>query len=127
MHTSLQNRSESRSEQDWFSTRHLSDSRAVFELLRARLRARIAGLVARTRKALYEAMRPRPSLLGGLLVDLTRSRKQLIKENALLRQQLIVAARGVKQPKARPHERGLMVLLASTLPHWRKRPLALEA
>ncbi len=36
-------------------------------------------------------------------------------ESLLLRQQLVVASRQVKQPKLRPWERGLFVVLASTL------------
>ena len=69
----------------WVLSQGLSNTHAVFEVLRARFRAKVAGLVARTRKAFREAFRPRPSLLGGLVVDLSRSRKDLLKENALLR------------------------------------------
>jgi hypothetical protein len=49
----------------------------------------------------------------------TRSRAELIAENVLLRQQLIVASRGVKRPGFRGYERGLLVLLARLLPRWR--------
>ena len=38
------------------------------------------------------------SLISGVLSDLTRSRSDLIVENALLRQQLIVLHRQVKHP-----------------------------
>jgi transposase InsO family protein len=62
----------------------------------------------------------RPSGVGtGFVADLTRSRAELITENALLRQQLIVASRAVKRPSFRVHERGLLVLLASLHRHWR--------
>jgi putative transposase len=44
---------------------------------------------------------------------------ELIAENALLRQQLIVASRAVKRPAFRVHERALLVLLASLHRHWR--------
>ncbi len=38
-------------------------------------------------------------LIPGLLVDVTRSRSDLIMENALLRQQLIVLHRQIKRPQ----------------------------
>ena len=47
-------------------------------------------------------------------------------ENALLRQQLIVASRRVKRPIFRPHERGFVVLLASLLLHWRNALLLVK-
>ena len=47
-------------------------------------------------------------------------------ENALLRQQLIVASRKVKRPIFRPLERGFVVLLASLLPHWRNALLLVK-
>jgi len=48
-------------------------------------------------RALRNACRP-SSVAGGFIADLTRSRTELIAENALLRQQLIVASRRVKRP-----------------------------
>jgi len=53
------------------------------------------------------------SLIGGTLADVTRGKGELIAENALLRQQLIVLKRQVKQPKLSPRDRGLLVLLTS--------------
>src|SRR6266851_4153384 len=38
------------------------------------------------------------SLLLGMLIDLSRSKSQLVAENALLRQQLIILRRQVKRP-----------------------------
>ena len=66
---------------------------------------------------LRSVTRPVP-LVAGLLGDLVRSRTELLAENALLRQQLIVAARGMKRPAFRPHERGLLVLLARLVRAW---------
>ncbi|MEO8903032.1 MAG: hypothetical protein ABI488_13280, partial [Polyangiaceae bacterium] len=43
---------------------------------------------------------------------MTRSHAELVAENALLRQQLIVAARAVKRPDLRTLERGLLVMRA---------------
>jgi len=62
----------------------------------------------------------------GLLRDLPRSREQLIAENALLRQQLIVASRKVKRPVFKSHERGLMVLLTSIVRGWRDAVLLVK-
>jgi hypothetical protein len=57
-------------------------------------------------------------LVTGVAGDLLRSRRELIAENTLLRQQLIVASRKVKRPAFQPHERGLLVLLSRLVPHW---------
>jgi transposase InsO family protein len=63
---------------------------------------------------------------GGFIADVTRSRSELIAENAMLRQQLIVASRAVKRPALRTHERVLIVLLASVLPRWRRALLLVK-
>jgi hypothetical protein len=76
-----------------------------------------AKLAARVMRTLRNACRP-SSVTGGVIADLTRSRAELIAENVLLRQQLIVASRGVKRPGFRGYERGLLVLLARFLPRW---------
>ena len=83
-------------------------------------------LLNRVRTAIREATRPLPAL-AGLLVDIRRSREQLLLENALLRQQLIVASRKVKRPMFKTHERGFVVLLASLLPHWRNALLLVDS
>ena len=46
-------------------------------------------------------------------------RSELLGENALLRQQLIVASRQVKRRAFRPYERGVVVVLSSIVEHWR--------
>jgi hypothetical protein len=46
------------------------------------------------------ACRP-ATIAGGVIADLPRSRGELIVENAFLRQQLIVASRGVKRTNFR--------------------------
>jgi putative transposase len=58
-------------------------------------------------------------LVGGAVADATRSKSELMLENALLRQQLIVLDRQVKRPQLSWRERGIMVLLASKLRHWK--------
>ncbi len=45
-----------------------------------------------------------PSLFADAALDLTRSKTELILENAFLRQQLIVLNRQVKRPAIKPHE-----------------------
>jgi len=59
------------------------------------------------------------SLIGGTAADLAKRRPDWIAANALLRQQLIVLKRQVKQPKLSPRDRGLLVLLASRVQDWR--------
>lgn len=90
-----------------------------------RIRTGLTRLVAKTKRLLHEAIRPLPAVVG-LLRDLTRSREQLIAENALLRQQLIVASRKVKRPVFKPHERGLMVLLSRIVRGWRDAVLLVK-
>ena len=58
------------------------------------------------------------SLAGGVATDLVRSKRELVLENALLRQQLIVLNRSVKRPALTAADRGLLVLLASRLCSW---------
>src|SRR5260221_11570968 len=65
--------------------------------------------------------KPLPSsLLLGSLADLSRSKSQLIAENALLRQQLIMLSRQVKRPNCRKADRLLLVLLARVVHTWRQ-------
>ena len=77
------------------------------------------------RVGLRRASRPFP-LVGGLVGDMTRSRSELIAENALLRQQLIVASSATKRPVFLGHERGLLVLLARFVPLWRSALLLVK-
>jgi hypothetical protein len=55
-----------------------------------------------------------------------RSRKELVLENALLRQQVIVLQRQVKHPRLTWHERGIMVVLASQLRQWQSALLIVQ-
>ena len=82
------------------------------------VRATATHLARRLSAAARAATRPAP-IVAGLLVDATRSREELMAENALLRQQLIVAARAIGRPKFAAHERALLVLLARLVPRWR--------
>jgi putative transposase len=60
------------------------------------------------------------SLISGFISDLTRSRSDLIVENALLRQQLIVLHRQVKRPNLTQHDRFRLVLLARFTRFWKQ-------
>jgi putative transposase len=60
------------------------------------------------------------SLVSGTLINLTRTRAELIAENALLRQQLIILRRQVKRPTCTRTERIRLVLLARVVRHWKQ-------
>jgi transposase InsO family protein len=60
------------------------------------------------------------SLVSGVISDLTRSRFDLIVENALLRQQLIVLRRQVKRPQLTRGDRLRFVLLARCTRFWKQ-------
>lgn len=61
----------------------------------------------------------RVTLIKGLFGDLIRTRRELIAENALLRQQLIILKRHHERPVLTPQDRGLLVILASQVRHWK--------
>ena len=89
------------------------------------LRAAAGRIFNRVRVAIREASRPL-HVLADLITDVTRSRTELLMENALLRQQLIVASRKVKRPIFKAPERGFVVLLASLLQHWQNALLLVK-
>jgi putative transposase len=60
------------------------------------------------------------SLIAGVISDMTRSRADLIAENALLRQQLIVLHRQVKRPLFTQHDRFRLVLIARFSRFWKQ-------
>ena len=60
------------------------------------------------------------SLVTSALSDTTRSRVDLIAENALLRQQLIVLRRQIKRPQLTKVDRIRLVLLARCTQFWRQ-------
>jgi hypothetical protein len=92
-------------------------STVLLGVLKARVRACVGQAVAWAKRAVREALRPAP-IAGGLLRDAFRSRDEVLAENALLRQQLLVASRKNKRPAFRGHERGLVVFLSSIMPRW---------
>jgi putative transposase len=66
------------------------------------------------------------SPLVGTVADVTRSRRDLIVENALLRQQLLVLQRQVKRPNLSWRERALIVGLASRVGTWKSALLIVK-
>ncbi len=62
----------------------------------------------------------------GLLLDITRSRRELIAENAFLRQQLLVVVRQVKRPKFRERDRFMLLGLAAMFTNWRNALLLVQ-
>ena len=60
------------------------------------------------------------------LADLTRSKPELIAENALLRQQLIILKRQVKRPTCTKTDRILLVLLARAIRAWKQALLTVQ-
>jgi putative transposase len=59
------------------------------------------------------------SLSAGVVLDLCRSKRDLLVENALLRQQLIVLRRQINRPQLTNTDRALLVLLANGLQTWK--------
>jgi hypothetical protein len=97
----------------------------VLSAVLRRVRAAATEVSVRIASAVRAAARP-TRLVVGLLLDAARSREELVAENALLRQELIVAARATQRPKFAAHERGLLVLLARLVPRWRDAVLLVK-
>ena len=93
---------------------------AVFFFVRkARVRCEVGKVVTFAKEKLTDSFRPLP-IITGLVGDALRIRQELVAENIMLRQQLIVASRKIKQPRLREQERGLLVFLSSIVRHWRQ-------
>ncbi len=84
----------------------------------------LASRAAKTaRHVVFALLRPTPSISLGLAGDVFRSRQTLLAENALLRQQLIVAERHIKKPMLHRYERAIMVGLAAVAKGWQNAVL----
>ncbi len=66
------------------------------------------------------------SLAIGTASDLTRSKADLIAENALLRQQLIILQRQSKRPQLNNFDRIKLLLLARATPFWKQALLIVQ-
>jgi hypothetical protein len=96
-----------------------------------RLLQRLGSVIRRATqsicRSLVAATKPvRAPLVTDTIVDLVRSKPELLLENALLRQQLIILQRGVKRPHCTPTDRALLVVLASRLRTWRAALLIVQ-
>jgi putative transposase len=60
------------------------------------------------------------ALLLGTLTDFSRSKSELVAENALLRQQLITLRRHMKRPSCTKTDRMLLMLLAKMVRAWKQ-------
>jgi transposase InsO family protein len=73
----------------------------------------------RVKEAVKHWTKPATATLAvGAASDMTRSRRDLLVENAILRQQLIVLKRSVKRPKFTPGDRTRLTLLARLTNFW---------
>ncbi len=82
----------------------------------SKLKGTIRAMAAKLWAGFFQWSRPR--LVSGALADLTRNRKDLVVENALLRHQVVVLKRAAKRPKLRGRDRVLTVLLSKLSPTW---------
>jgi len=84
-----------------------------------RLRHLARRISTAVRAHIARLTRPAPlALAAGAAADVTRSKADLLLENALLRHQLVILSRSVKRPRLTAADRGLLVLLASRLRTW---------
>jgi hypothetical protein len=60
------------------------------------------------------------SRVTGTLIDVTRSKRDMIAENAFLRQQLMVLTRQTPRPSLTPKDRRVLVRLASRVHGWKE-------
>jgi hypothetical protein len=86
-----------------------------------------AGLIGRLLNRCVTSLRrtavPRSGGVGvvrGLLADVVRSKKELLAENAMLRQQLVVAARRLKCARFKARDRIILVALSTLFARWRE-------
>ena len=84
-----------------------------------RISAVIIG-ISRCLQSLLRAARSMSELAIGAAIDLTRTRSDLLTENAVLRQQVIVLRRSVGRPRLHCDDRVLLVLLARLTRRWRE-------
>ena len=81
----------------------------------------ISSLWQAIKRSLRQLTKPdNHSLALNAALDMTRSKSELLLENALLRQQLSVLQRQIQRPKLSWRERALIVLLTSKLRSWRQ-------
>jgi hypothetical protein len=77
-------------------------------------------ILLRLQERLKRWIKPATSVLIDALSDLTRSRTDLVIENALLRQQLIILKRQLKRPQLTNPERFRLVFLSHFTKFWKQ-------
>jgi hypothetical protein len=72
--------------------------------------------------AIWKAVSPHggPSGASGVAADTVRSRRELVIENALLRQQVVILRRKSPRPRFTTFDRLCFLLAAAVLPTWRR-------
>jgi putative transposase len=90
---------------------------SIFSLLKQHVCFRLHTLRERALRWIKPSM---ASLALSTFADLTKSKAELLAENALLRQQLIILRRQVKRPVSRKTDRLLLVLLARMVRAWKQ-------
>jgi len=89
-------------------------------MIKALIRS-LKRFVSRVKQHLKQWSKPAiASIAVGSLSDLRRSRRDLVIENAMLRQQLIVLNRQVKRPQLNQGDRLRLVLLATLTEFWQQ-------
>jgi putative transposase len=91
--------------------------KTAFEKLKQVMTKRMACFESRFKQWTKPA---KSSQAMNTLVDLSRSKNELIAENMFLRQQLIVLERQVTRPQLTQRDRQILVLLASRIQGWRE-------
>ena len=86
----------------------------------------VVGIYRAAERTFREWLRPCTALAVATARDLMRSKRQLLAENALLRQQLIAVHRQIGRAKLTPADRVRMVILASLAQHWRESILLVQ-
>jgi hypothetical protein len=84
-----------------------------------RLKKTLVRRLDQVRTAIAEQLRP-SGAISGVVVDQLRTKAELRAENALLRQQLLVACRKVKRARLTTWDRLWMLLAAAKTPGWRE-------
>ena len=79
----------------------------------------LIGALVRVVQRLLRPARSAAEVGIGAARDLTRTRSELLAENAMLRQQVIVLRRNIKQPRLHRDDRLLLLALARLTRRWR--------
>ena len=90
---------------------------SVFSSLKQHICLRLHALQERVLRWIKP---PTVSLVLGTSADLTRSKAELLAENALLRQQRVILHRQIKRPVYKKTDRLLLVLLARMVRTWKQ-------